>query len=190
MIPAIIHHLIPNEGAHMSWVVYALVSAAAAGLTAILAKLGVEGVPSTLATAIRTVVVTGFAWAMVFGLGEQRAVSSLSRRSLVFLALSGWRPACRGSRTSGRCRWRRRRSSRRSTSSVCRSRSCSRECCWVSQSAGRSRRRGVDDDRGAADDALDAPVARRPRVTMTPAGRSRAAAVHFRAMISRVFWTT
>ena len=58
-------------------------------LTAILAKLGVEGVPSTLATAIRTVVVTGFAWAMVFGLEEQRAVSSLSRRSLVFLALSG-----------------------------------------------------------------------------------------------------
>jgi transporter family protein len=73
----------------MSWVVYALVSAAAAALTAILAKLGVEGVPSTLATAIRTVVVTGFAWAMVFGLGQQRAVSSLSQRSLVFLVLSG-----------------------------------------------------------------------------------------------------
>lgn len=73
----------------MSWVVYALVSAAAAALTAILAKLGVEGVPSTLATAIRTVVVTGFAWAMVFGLGQQGAVSSLSRRSLVFLVLSG-----------------------------------------------------------------------------------------------------
>ncbi len=73
----------------MSWLVYALISAAAAALTAILAKLGVEGVPSTLATAIRTVVVTGFAWAIVFGLGEQRAVSSLSRRSLVFLALSG-----------------------------------------------------------------------------------------------------
>jgi bacterial/archaeal transporter family protein len=73
----------------MSWVVYALVSAAAAALTAILAKLGVEGVPSTLATAIRTVVVTVFAWAMVFGLAQHHAVWSLSRRSLVFLVLSG-----------------------------------------------------------------------------------------------------
>ena len=49
----------------MSWFVYALISAVAAAATAILAKLGVEGVPSTLATAIRTVVVTVFAWAMV-----------------------------------------------------------------------------------------------------------------------------
>lgn len=73
----------------MSWISYACVSAAAAALTAILAKLGVEGVPSTLATAIRTVIVTGFAWAMVFGLGEQRVMSSVSRRSLIFLALSG-----------------------------------------------------------------------------------------------------
>jgi len=73
----------------MSWVVYAFVSAAAAALTAILAKLGVEGVPSTLATAIRTVVVMVFAWAMVFALAQHHALSSLSRRSLVFLALSG-----------------------------------------------------------------------------------------------------
>jgi bacterial/archaeal transporter family protein len=73
----------------MSWVGYALVSAAAAALTAILAKLGVESVPATLATAIRTVVVTGFAWAMVFGLDQHRAVSLVSRRSLVFLVLSG-----------------------------------------------------------------------------------------------------
>jgi bacterial/archaeal transporter family protein len=73
----------------MSWVVYACVSAGAAALTAILAKIGVEGVPSTLATAIRTIVVTAFAWAMVFGLDQQRAVSSVSRRSLAFLVLSG-----------------------------------------------------------------------------------------------------
>ncbi len=73
----------------MSWVVYAFVSAAAAALTAILAKLGVEGVPSTLATAIRTVVVTVFAWAMVVGLQQHRALSSVSRRSLMFLVLSG-----------------------------------------------------------------------------------------------------
>ena len=73
----------------MSWFGYALLSATAAALTAILAKVGVEGVPSTLATAMRTVVVTTFAWAMVLGLGEQRAITTLSRRSLLFLALSG-----------------------------------------------------------------------------------------------------
>jgi transporter family protein len=73
----------------MSWLAYALISAVAAAATAILAKLGVEGVPSTLATAIRTGVVMVFAWAMVFGLGQQRAVPMLSQRSLVFLALSG-----------------------------------------------------------------------------------------------------
>ena len=73
----------------MSWLGYALISATAAALTAILAKVGVEGVPSTLATALRTVVVTTFAWAMVLGLGEQRAMATLSQRSLLFLALSG-----------------------------------------------------------------------------------------------------
>jgi transporter family protein len=73
----------------MSWLAYALMSAVAAAATAILAKIGVEGVPSTLATALRTVVVTLFAWAMVFGLGQQHAIPTLSRRSLVFLALSG-----------------------------------------------------------------------------------------------------
>jgi bacterial/archaeal transporter family protein len=73
----------------MSWVVYAFISAGAAALTAILAKLGVEGVPSTLATAIRTVVVTVCAWAMVFALAQHHAMSSVSRRSMMFLVLSG-----------------------------------------------------------------------------------------------------
>ena len=73
----------------MSWFAYALISAAAAALTAVLAKIGVEGVPSTLATAIRTIVVTVFAWAMVLALNEQRAMPTLSQRSLVFLTLSG-----------------------------------------------------------------------------------------------------
>jgi transporter family protein len=73
----------------MPWFVYALISAVAAAATAILAKLGVEGVPSTLATAIRTVIVTVFAWAMVFGLDQQRAIPAISRRTLLFLALSG-----------------------------------------------------------------------------------------------------
>jgi transporter family protein len=58
-------------------------------LTAILAKVGIEGVPSTLATAVRTVIITVFAWAITMGLGEHRALSSMSRRSLVFLVLSG-----------------------------------------------------------------------------------------------------
>src|SRR5258706_13341224 len=73
----------------MGWLFYAFVSAGAAALTAILAKIGIEGVPSTLATAIRTVVITLFAWAMVGGLGEQRALTAVSRRSLVFLVFSG-----------------------------------------------------------------------------------------------------
>jgi transporter family protein len=73
----------------MPWLVYALISALAAAATAILAKRGVEGIPSTLATALRTVVVLIFAWVMVFQAGEGTALSSLSRRSLVYLALSG-----------------------------------------------------------------------------------------------------
>ena len=72
----------------MTWITYAAISAVAAALTAVLAKVGVEGVPSNLATAIRTVVVLGLAWATVLGLGEHRALQTISRRSLVFLVLS------------------------------------------------------------------------------------------------------
>src|SRR5258706_2642560 len=73
----------------MSWLFYAFVSAAAAAVTAILAKIGVEGVPSTLATAVRTVVVLVFSWSLVAALGEHRALATVSRRSLLFLLLSG-----------------------------------------------------------------------------------------------------
>ena len=73
----------------MSWLTYAVISASAAALTAILAKIGIEGVPSTLATALRTIVVALFAWSMVFALNQQSAIPALSRRSLVFLTLSG-----------------------------------------------------------------------------------------------------
>jgi transporter family protein len=73
----------------MSWLVYAGISAAAAAATAILAKVGVAGVPSTLATAIRTCVVLVFAWLMVVQTGELGKVASVPRRSLVFLVLSG-----------------------------------------------------------------------------------------------------
>ncbi|MEO6236654.1 MAG: EamA family transporter [Vicinamibacterales bacterium] len=73
----------------MSWVAYALVSAGAAAVTAILAKVGVQGVPSTLATAMRTGVVLVFAWLMVWQAGEWRSISAIPRRSLLFLGLSG-----------------------------------------------------------------------------------------------------
>jgi transporter family protein len=73
----------------MTWLLYACVSAAAAALTAVLAKIGVEGVPSNLATAVRTLVVVAFAWLVVVVFGEQRALATVSRRSLTFLVLSG-----------------------------------------------------------------------------------------------------
>ena len=73
----------------MPWLFYAFVSAAASALTAILGKRGVEGVPSTLATAIRTLVVLVALWSMVFVLGERSAISSIARRSMIYLILSG-----------------------------------------------------------------------------------------------------
>jgi transporter family protein len=73
----------------MGWLVYAFVSAGAAALTAILAKIGVEGVPSNLATAIRTVVIVVFAWGIAAAGGEHHALAQVSRRSLWFLVLSG-----------------------------------------------------------------------------------------------------
>jgi transporter family protein len=78
----------PRKGEHVGWLAYALVSAGAAALTAILAKVGIEGVPSNLATAIRTIVITGFAWAIVTATGEHHALVNISRRSLWFLVLS------------------------------------------------------------------------------------------------------
>jgi bacterial/archaeal transporter family protein len=73
----------------MTWWSYALLSALFAALTAILAKVGVEGVPSTLATALRTVVILAFAWGIALARGEHHALPSLSRKTLLFLGLSG-----------------------------------------------------------------------------------------------------
>lgn len=73
----------------MTWWSYALLSAVFAAATAILAKIGIEGVPSTLATAIRTIVVLVLAWAIVFARGEQAALPNVTARSLTFLVLSG-----------------------------------------------------------------------------------------------------
>jgi len=71
------------------WAVFALFSAVFAALTSILGKIGVENVNSNLATAVRTVVVLALAWGMVFITGAQGGLSSISRRSLLFLVLSG-----------------------------------------------------------------------------------------------------
>jgi transporter family protein len=73
----------------MQWWSYALLSAFFAALTAIFAKLGVEGINSNLATAIRTVVILVIAWALVLVRGETAGISTLSRRTWLFLVLSG-----------------------------------------------------------------------------------------------------
>jgi len=75
----------------MSFYSYAALSALFAALTAILAKIGVEGVPSNLATAIRTVVILPFAWLVTAATGE---ITSVKPRSLVFLVLSGLATGC------------------------------------------------------------------------------------------------
>lgn len=71
------------------WLVLALLSAVFAALTSILAKIGIEGVNSNLATAIRTVVVVAMAWGMVFLTNAQNGLAGISPRSWLFLILSG-----------------------------------------------------------------------------------------------------
>ena len=71
------------------WVLFAAGSAFFAGVTAILAKCGIRKTDSTVATAIRTIVVLVFAWAMVFVAGSQGQMRDLDGRTLLFLILSG-----------------------------------------------------------------------------------------------------
>jgi len=73
----------------MNWIFWALLSAFFAGLTAILAKIGVKGVDSNLATAVRTIVVLVFTWSVAFATSPAGSVWTLSRRTWFFLALSG-----------------------------------------------------------------------------------------------------
>jgi bacterial/archaeal transporter family protein len=73
----------------MPWLAYALISAAAAAVTTITAKLGMTGLPSNLATAIRTGVVLVFAWSIVIARGEQHSMASLTPRAYFWLVLSG-----------------------------------------------------------------------------------------------------
>src|SRR5580698_7909247 len=73
----------------MNWIGYALIGAFAAGATAVLAKLGLAGIPSNLAMAIRTTVVLVLAWCLVVARNEQAGMALLTARTWVFLALSG-----------------------------------------------------------------------------------------------------
>ena len=71
------------------WILYAFGSALFAGLTAVLAKCGIRKTDSTVATAIRTIVVLAFSWLMVFIVGSQAQRSAISGKTLLFLVLSG-----------------------------------------------------------------------------------------------------
>lgn len=71
------------------WFVFALLSALFAAATSILAKVGIEGVPSNLATALRTVVVLAMSWVMVFVTKQQGGISGITPKSWLFLILSG-----------------------------------------------------------------------------------------------------
>lgn len=71
------------------WMLFAILSAIFAALTSILAKVGIEGVNSNLATAIRTIVVVAMSWLMVFLTNAQTGLSAISKKSWIFLILSG-----------------------------------------------------------------------------------------------------
>ena len=71
------------------WSIFAILSAIFAALTSILAKVGIEGDNSNLATAVRTIVVVLMAWFMVFATGNQNGIVDISKKSWIFLILSG-----------------------------------------------------------------------------------------------------
>lgn len=71
------------------WLIFAILSSVFAALTSILAKIGIDGVNSNLATAIRTAVVLAMSWLMVFVTGAQSCISEINKRSWMFLILSG-----------------------------------------------------------------------------------------------------
>ena len=77
------------KGGKNMWFVFALLSALFAALTSIFAKIGIEGINSNLATAIRTLVVLAMAWGIVFFTGAQHGISQIGTRSWIFLILSG-----------------------------------------------------------------------------------------------------
>ena len=74
---------------HPMWILFAVLSAVFAALTSILAKIGIDGVNSNLATALRTVVVVIMSWGMVFLTNAQGGITEISKKSWIFLILSG-----------------------------------------------------------------------------------------------------
>ena len=72
-----------------AWIIYAVLSAVFAALTSILAKVGIEGVESNLATSVRTAVVLVMAWLIVFAQGKQKGLKDIDKRELMFISLSG-----------------------------------------------------------------------------------------------------
>lgn len=78
-----------TKGEQIMWIVFAFFSALFAGVTSILAKCGIRKADSTVATAIRTVVVLAFSWVMVFVVGSQSQIVSIEGKTLIFLILSG-----------------------------------------------------------------------------------------------------
>ena len=78
-----------NESRDGSWLIYAVLSAVFASLTAILGKIGISGIDSNLGTAIRTTVVLVMAWLMVFMKGKQHEVREIEKKELLFIGLSG-----------------------------------------------------------------------------------------------------
>ena len=87
------------------WIVFALLSAVFAALTSILAKIGIDGVNSNLATAVRTLVVVVMSWLMVFVTNNQSGLSEISRKSWIFLILSGIATGASWLVTTRRFRW-------------------------------------------------------------------------------------
>lgn len=72
------------------WIVYAVMSAVFAALTSVLAKVGISGVESNLATAVRTVIILIMAWGIVFVKGEQKQIRNIDKKELMFICLSGF----------------------------------------------------------------------------------------------------
>ena len=80
---------VENKNQGKSWLVYAVLSAVFASLTAILGKIGISEINSNLGTSIRTTVVLVMAWVMVFVMGKQHEVKRIEKKELVFIVLSG-----------------------------------------------------------------------------------------------------
>lgn len=86
------------------WFILALLSAVFAALTSILAKIGIDGVNSTLATAIRTAVVLVMAWGMVFLTNTQGGIAEIGKKAGSFLSFPGWPQAHHGSAIIKHCK--------------------------------------------------------------------------------------